>query len=119
TDLSMNVKIYGVETERADDGLALSSRNGYLTSEQRSIAPVLYQQISALADSLEAGRQDYSVLIRETKQGLVDAGFKVDYVELRAADSLLPPSHEDTSLVVLAAAFLGKTRLIDNYEINL
>ncbi len=119
TDLSMNLKIYGVDTERAEDGLALSSRNGYLSEEQRKIAPVLYQQIKALASLLESGRRDFSTIIREAKQNLAEAGFKVDYIELRAAESLMPPSHEDTNLVILAAAFLGKTRLIDNHEVML
>lgn len=119
TDLSMNLNIYGVETQRAEDGLALSSRNNYLNDAQRQLAPTLYQQMNKVKQVLESGRRDYSKVIHDTKQCLADAGFNVDYVELRSAGSLLPPSHEDTHLVLLVAAFLGKTRLIDNIEITL
>lgn len=119
TDLSMNLTIHGVPTERADDGLALSSRNHYLSPEQRAIAPMLYQQISQLARAIESGRRDFSVLIQEVKQRLSEAGFKPDYIELRSADNLLQVGHEDKHLVILAAAFLGKTRLIDNIQLRI
>ncbi|MBT0587680.1 pantoate--beta-alanine ligase [Alteromonas oceanisediminis] len=119
TDLSMNLEIHGVPTERESDGLAMSSRNGYLTTEQRQIAPQLFACISEMADHIIQGRRDFSLLISQVKAELVDAGFKPDYIEVRAANSLLQPGHEDYDLVILAAAFLGKTRLIDNVQIRL
>lgn len=119
SDLSMNLEVHGVPTERETDGLAMSSRNGYLDGEQRQIAPVLYQTIVALARDIEQGRRDFTKMIRTAKQRLADEGFKPDYIEIRAADTLLQPGHEDAHLVILAAAFLGKTRLIDNIQIHL
>ena len=119
TDLSMNLEVHGVPTEREADGLAMSSRNGYLTAEQREIATTLYALISHMADQVLQGRRDFSYLISEAKQALSDAGFKPDYIEVRAAHNLLSPGHEDQHLVILAAAFLGKTRLIDNIQIHL
>ncbi|WP_026376496.1 pantoate--beta-alanine ligase [Aestuariibacter salexigens] len=119
TDLSMNVQVFGVPTEREHDGLAMSSRNNYLSDEERQIAPVLYQCLRTLADNIELGRRDFSALISEQKNVLSDAGFKPDYLEIRAVDSLLHPGHEETELVVLGAAFLGKTRLIDNIRVTL
>ncbi|WP_100644365.1 pantoate--beta-alanine ligase [Alteromonas facilis] len=118
TDLSMNLEIFGVPTERENDGLAMSSRNGYLTSEQRTIAPFLYRCICNIADNIQQGRHDYSAMITEAKAELLAKGFKPDYIEVRAAETLLHPGHEDKHLVVLAAAFLGKTRLIDNIQVT-
>lgn len=119
TDLSMNLQIFGVETERENDGLAMSSRNNYLSPEERQKAPVLYQRLLELSDHIELGRRDFSRLIAEQKAKLTEQGFKVDYIEIRAAETLLHPGHEDTNLVILAAAFMGKTRLIDNLQIAL
>jgi pantoate--beta-alanine ligase len=119
TDLSMNLSIHGVPTERHEDGLAMSSRNGYLTPEQRTLAPALYQEISALAQAIVDGRRDFSLLIGDAKSALAAKGFKPDYLELRSADTLLQVGHEDKHLVILAAAFLGKTRLIDNIQVNI
>jgi len=119
TDLSMNLSIHGVPTERDEDGLAMSSRNGYLSAEQRKIAPLLYQQISEISESILSGRRDFSVLVAQAKDALSAAGFKPDYIELRSANSLLQVGHEDKDLVILAAAFLGKTRLIDNLQLSI
>ncbi|MFC3122362.1 pantoate--beta-alanine ligase [Agaribacter flavus] len=119
TDLSMNLSIYGVPTQRSADGLALSSRNHYLSDAERSIAPKLYQEIVKVASAIESGRTDYTKLLTQAKENLAALGFKPDYLEIRCAESLMPPSHEDTSLVILAAAFLGKTRLIDNLQVKL
>ncbi|WP_100658632.1 pantoate--beta-alanine ligase [Alteromonas flava] len=118
TDLSMNLEIYGVPTEREVDGLAMSSRNGYLTEDERQKAPLLYQTIATLAEQVQAGRFDYSSMITSAKNKLAEAGFKPDYIEIRAASTLLHPGHEDKDLVILAAAFLGKTRLIDNIQVR-
>ncbi|MFT5311618.1 MAG: pantoate--beta-alanine ligase [Paraglaciecola sp.] len=119
TDLSMNLKIHGVPTVREADGLAMSSRNNYLSTTHRELAPSLYQTMGKMAEQIKGGRRDFSRLIAEHKDKLKSAGFKVDYIELRSADSLLQPGHEDTKLVILAAAFLGNTRLIDNIQVLL
>lgn len=119
TDLSMNLTIHGVPTQRSKDGLALSSRNGYLTHEQRLIAPKLYQQINHIAEAILSGRRDFSILIQQAREELASAGFKPDYIELRNAETLLQVGHEDKDLVILAAAFLGKTRLIDNLKFSI
>ncbi|MFT4937263.1 MAG: pantoate--beta-alanine ligase [Paraglaciecola sp.] len=119
TDLSMNLQIHGVPTVREADGLAMSSRNHYLSTPEREVAPQLYKTMLNLGDQIKLGRRDFMRLIEEHKRQLNGAGFKVDYIEIRAAKSLLHPGHEDTDLVILAAAFLGKTRLIDNLQIFL
>lgn len=119
TDLSMNLEVFGVPTMREDDGLAMSSRNGYLNQQQRQQAPVLYKTLQNLAENIELGRRDFSKLIAEHVDTLDNAGFNTDYIEIRAASTLLHPGHEDTELVILAAAFLGKTRLIDNLQVSL
>lgn len=119
TDLSMNLKVFGVATTREQDGLAMSSRNQYLTDSERKLAPTLYGKMNELADEISLGRRDFTRLTAEYKQHLADLGFNPDYLEIRSAESLLQPSHEDIQLVLLAAAFLGKTRLIDNLQLSL
>ncbi|MCY7296774.1 pantoate--beta-alanine ligase [Alteromonas sp. a30] len=118
-DLSMNLTVHGVPTKREEDGLAMSSRNNYLTPEERAIAPKIYANIVGLGEEVRKGRRDFLALIAEYKGKLNAVGFKVDYIEIRSADTLLHPSHEETKLVVLVAAFLGKTRLIDNIQVDL
>jgi pantoate--beta-alanine ligase len=118
-DLSMNLQIHGVATVREADGLAMSSRNNYLSTVERELAPTLYKSLRELADHIKLGRRDFSRLILEYKNQLNSVGFKTDYIEIRESRTLLQPGHEDTELVVLAAAFLGKTRLIDNIQIEL
>lgn len=119
TDLSMNLTIHGVPTERDEDGLAMSSRNGYLSPEQRQIAPMLYKQIQQISEAILSGRRDFTVLVEQAKQALSEAGFKPDYIELRNTSTLFQVGHEDKELVILAAAFLGKTRLIDNIQVSI
>ncbi|TRY33093.1 pantoate--beta-alanine ligase [Aliiglaciecola sp. M165] len=119
TDLSMNLQIFGVPTVREKDGLAMSSRNHYLSEEERQLAPSLYQSLQYLQHAVENGRRDFSVLLNQAKKQLSDSGFNVDYIEIRSVDTLLSPGHEETELVILAAAFLGKTRLIDNIQVRL
>tara|TARA_R110000868_G_scaffold43409_5_gene146020 strand:- start:3540 stop:4388 length:849 start_codon:yes stop_codon:yes gene_type:complete len=119
TDLSMNLKVFGVPTTRENDGLAMSSRNQYLDPAQRALAPVLYSKLQELNAAIVKGRRDYTNLVNACKTELAEQGFKPDYIEIRAADSLMPPSHEEKNLVILAAAFMGKTRLIDNIQIKL
>jgi pantoate--beta-alanine ligase len=119
TDLSMNLKVFGVPTTRENDGLAMSSRNQYLTNDERKLAPTLYEKMHKLAREIQKGRRDFSKLTQEYKLQLSDLGFNPDYLEIRNIENLLQPSHEDRNLVLLAAAFLGKTRLIDNLQIRL
>jgi len=104
TDLSMNLSIFGVPTERESDGLAMSSRNQYLRPEQRVIAPTLYTTMNAMAQAISEGRRDFSILMAEAKQRLSDAGLKPDYIEVRASNTLLQPGHEDNDIVILGAA---------------
>ncbi|KPX81027.1 pantoate--beta-alanine ligase [Pseudomonas meliae] len=117
-DLNMPIQIIGEPTVRADDGLALSSRNGYLNEAQRAAAPALYQAIRQTADAMSAGEQDFDALLTSKKQQLEAAGFRIDYLEIRDATSLRPTTAENRDLVILAAAFLGKTRLIDNLHLT-
>ncbi|WP_337879102.1 pantoate--beta-alanine ligase [Rheinheimera sp.] len=116
-DLSMPIEIIGVPTSRAEDGLALSSRNGYLSAEQRAVAPALYQSLQWLKAQLQTGTGDLRALEQQTKQRLVDAGFRPDYLNISHRQTLEPASSTAEPLVVLAAAYLGSTRLIDNIEI--
>lgn len=117
TDLSMPIDIIGVPTERAADGLALSSRNGYLTPEQRAIAPKLYQLLQQLRSQVLAGEHDYRALELQTKQQLTDAGFKPDYIDISERNYLTLADSASQEKVILAAAWLGTTRLIDNLEV--
>lgn len=118
-DLNMPIRIVPVDTGRADDGLALSSRNQYLSADERAEAPRLYQQLTWIADEIRAGNQAYSELENAAKDVLISHGWQVDYVEIRSASSLHVARLGDKKLVVLAAARLGSTRLIDNLEIEL
>lgn len=115
-DLNVPVRIIPVDTGRAADGLALSSRNQYLSAQERAEAPTLYRLLSATAAAIEQGRRDYAVLEQAAVAELSARGWTVDYVEVRRAGDLLKPQPESSELVVLAAARLGQTRLIDNVE---
>lgn len=119
-DLNMPVQIIGEPIVRADDGLALSSRNGYLSADERATAPILYQTLCQLAEAIRSGRRDYPELVGEAREALQAAGLRPDYLEIRNASDLQPAGAETGELILLAAAFLGKTRLIDNLlvEIN-
>ncbi len=113
-DLCIPVEIIGAPTVREPDGLARSSRNGYLTAEERSRAPILYRVLSETSKAIAEGRDDYAVLESESKQRLTAAGFKPDYYSIRNAADLSAPSGETGKLAILAAVYLGRTRLIDN-----
>jgi len=115
---NLPVEIVAGETLRAGDGLALSSRNGYLSAEERAEAVRLYRNLVRVKESIAAGRGDYPALERVAAADLEAHGWRVDYVSVRAAESLLPATADDTGLVVLAAAWLGRTRLIDNIEVH-
>jgi pantoate--beta-alanine ligase len=116
-DLNMPIQIIGEPTVRAADGLALSSRNGYLTADQRTAAPALYRVIKQIGTALQNGEQDHQQLISDGVKDLEAAGFRPDYLEIRHAVSLRPATPDDRDLVVLGAAFMGKTRLIDNLHL--
>ena len=116
-DLAMPVKIVGVETMRESDGLAMSSRNGYLTPEERATAPVLYRVLGGLAEKLRDGSDDYAGLEAQAARELDENGFRTDYVAVRRAADLLEPAPGEPELVILGAANLGNARLIDNIEV--
>ncbi|MBK5537174.1 pantoate--beta-alanine ligase [Pseudomonas sp. TH05] len=118
-DLNMPIQIIGEPTVRAADGLALSSRNGYLDEQQRAIAPALYRSLSQIAQAIEQGERDYPKLLGEQRQQLEAAGLRPDYLEIRHATNLRLATTDDRDLVILAAAYLGATRLIDNLHLNL
>ena len=119
-DMAMPIEIIGVPTVRADDGLALSSRNGYLTSEERVIAPTLAKVMAWIGEALPARTHDLPALITEASEKLNEKGFRTDAIDIVDADSLLPLSENSASAVILMAAWLGnKARLIDNLVVNL
>ncbi|KAB5618770.1 MULTISPECIES: pantoate--beta-alanine ligase [Pseudomonas] len=118
-DLNMPIQIIGEPTVRAEDGLALSSRNGYLNAEQRAAAPALYQALGQLAEGIRRGRRDFAALLDEGQAKLVAAGFRPDYLEVRHALTLKPAQPDDRDLVILGAAYQGSTRLIDNLYLHL
>ena len=119
-DMAMPIEIIGVPTVRADDGLALSSRNGYLTSEERVIAPTLAKVMAWIGEALPARTHDLPALITEASEKLNEKGFRTDAIDIVVADSLLPLSENSASAVILMAAWLGnKARLIDNLVVNL
>lgn len=118
-ELNFGIDIIGADIVRADDGLALSSRNQYLSADERAVAPVLSQTLQALADKLaQASIIDYDALIDDAKATLTQAGFVVDYLEIYNRQ-LQTVSQADKALVILAAAWLGKARLLDNLEVDL
>lgn len=116
-DLNLPLEVIGVPIARAEDGLALSSRNGYLTTEQRQIAPTIYQSLKNAQQQLQQGTALAEVL-ETIKQQLTEAGFVVDYVEARTPD-LKPIDEFNQDLVLFVAAKLGTTRLIDNFQVKL
>ena len=118
-DLNMPIQIIGEPTVRAEDGLALSSRNGYLTPTERVEAPRLNRVLRRIRDAIRAGDRDYARLEREAIAELEGHGWKTDYVAVRRQADLQPPAGNDDALVVHAASRLGTPRLIDNLEIDL
>ncbi|EOW05093.1 pantothenate synthetase [Escherichia coli KTE98] len=118
-DMGFDIEIVGVPIMRAKDGLALSSRNGYLTAEQRKIAPGLYKVLSSIADKLQAGERDLDEIIAIAGQELNEKGFRSDDIQIRDADTLLEISENSKRAVILVAAWLGDARLIDNKIVEL
>lgn len=112
-DLSLPIDVVGIETIREASGLAMSSRNGYLTADEKAAAPALKRAIDGLAAAIQAG-EAILVAVQVAQAQLTDAGFTPDYIEVRHAKTLAAAKTGDNELVILAAAYIGKARLIDN-----
>ncbi|OGI43430.1 MAG: pantoate--beta-alanine ligase [Candidatus Muproteobacteria bacterium RBG_16_64_11] len=119
SDLGMPIEIVGIDTVRAPDGLALSSRNGYLTAAERAVAPRLYAALVECAGQVHIPGTDIPALEARVREALTAAGFRPEYVSIRRQSDLAAPAPGDRALVILAAAWLGRARLIDNLEVNL
>ncbi len=118
-DLALPLTIEGVPTKRAADGLALSSRNRYLDSTQRSLAPLLQQKLQGMAAAIVAGDRNFEELTSRAFAELREQGFSPDYIDTRRRSDLQPAGDNDSEIAIFAAARLGDTRLIDNVELNL
>lgn len=118
-DMGYDISIIGVPTVRAKDGLALSSRNGYLTADERKIAPVLSQVMNSIAARLADGERHIDEIIADASAALALKGLRADGLAIVDADSLLPLNVESQRAVILMAAWLGKARLIDNQQVDL
>jgi pantoate--beta-alanine ligase len=118
TDLSIPVEIIGVPTMREVSGLAMSSRNGYLSADEKHTAPALFNTLKHCAQQLKSGNKDFATLENEAKSALENAGLKPDYFSIAQRDTLKAATLEDTRFVILAAAFLGSVRLIDNLQVE-
>lgn len=119
SDLHMPIEIIGVETHREPSGLAMSSRNTYLDQQQLQVAPVLYRTLVNTADRLKSGDHDFLDLEAKAKQSLVTGGVQPDYFAICNSETLLPAISSDKNIVILAAAYVGKSRLIDNVRLSL
>jgi len=118
-DLNFPVTVMGFPTVREADGLAMSSRNGYLSEEERQNAPQLFASLQSVEQALRRGERDFAGLEQQISENLVNSGFSVDYVAIRRASDLKEPKGDESELVVLASAWLGQARLIDNIPVNL
>lgn len=118
-DLSLQIEIVSAPTEREDDGLAYSSRNQYLSDDERRIAPELYRGLRKIAGELQAGKRNYAELESQAMSELSSKGFVPEYVSIRRAENLQPPDRDTDKLAVLAAVRLGKARLIDNIVVDI
>ena len=117
-DLSLPIEIVTGPTVREKDGLAKSSRNQYLSDEERSIAPKLHEALETIGKDLESGKRNYDELEEHAVAELGKLGFETEYVSIRRAANLDPPDRDNDDLVILAAATLGKARLIDNVVVH-
>ena len=118
-DLSLPTGIITGETIRDDDGLAMSSRNAYLSDEERALAPALYETLSSVGQELQSGQRNFEDLEATALKRLADAGFNIDYLSIRRALNLEIPDRDCDDLVVLVAAHLGSARLIDNIVVTI
>lgn len=113
-DLCFPVQIVGVPTVREPSGLAMSSRNGYLSAEQKQTAAVIYRSLCSARDAILGGRRDYPAVASAAAQAIADAGLVIDYLDIRNGHDLTPATDTTDYLVIAAAAKFGNTRLIDN-----
>ncbi len=113
-DMNLPISVITAETVREDDGLAMSSRNQYLTDDERAVAPRLYETLRGIGNELQSGKRNFDELEKSAAANLEAAGFGIDYVAIRRAQNLEIPDRDCDDLVVLAAVHLGKARLIDN-----
>jgi pantoate--beta-alanine ligase len=119
SDLQIPVEVVGAPTVRAPDGLALSSRNRYLSPQERAMAPAIYRALQAAVKRLAAGERDYAGIEGDGWQALAKAGFRPDYFAVRDAAELQLPHERSRELVVLTAVRLERARLIDNLRVSL
>ena len=117
-DLDIGVEIVGVPTHREEDGLAMSSRNAYLSPEHRKLAPKIYSTLTAVAEQISSQKLPVATALSAGKDALTFAGFAVEYLELRDEDTLAPLTAYKSGARLLVAAKLGATRLIDNIEVE-
>ena len=117
-ELCMDVEIVGIPTVREESGLAMSSRNNYLNNEQHQVAPVVYQSLSWLKHELEQGNTNFEALEDEVRTRFDDAGLTSDYVHILNSKTLKQAQPGDAELVIIAAAWCGKARLIDNITVE-
>ncbi|KZY68064.1 pantoate--beta-alanine ligase [Oleiphilus sp. HI0071] len=118
-DLCFPIEIISVETCREEDGLAKSSRNGYLDIEQRKLAKYLYLVLQETKTNLIEGNGDFTSARQQAITSLTEYGFKLDYFNIASVSTLLPAKDGDVDIVILAAAYMGATRLIDNIRVSL
>ena len=118
-DLCMPIEIVGVATCREEDGLAKSSRNGFLNDEQRQIAPLMHQTLTSCREAIACGFDNFLQLESHARMKLLQAGFEPDYFEIRDAQTLQAVTEDTEEIAILAAARLGSTRLIDNVTLTL
>ncbi len=118
-DLGLPIRIITAPTVREDDGLAKSSRNQYLSDEERAVAPQLFQSLDAIGHDLQNGKRNFKELEKRATKELKTAGFQPEYVAVRRAQNLGPPNRDCDEVVVLAAAVLGQARLIDNVVVTI
>lgn len=119
TDLCMPMEIIGVPTVREADGLAMSSRNRYLTAADRALAPKIHAELSRAREAIQAGERNYMRVEELGRKALEQSGFKTDYFAVRDAATLQAPTADARELVVLTAARIGKARLIDNVTVGI
>jgi pantoate--beta-alanine ligase len=118
-DLCMPLQIETVPTVRESSGLAMSSRNGYLSAEEKQTASTIYRLLSATAKQIMGGERDYKMLTETAVGQLTETGFNVDYFTIASSETLSPATMDESSITLLTAAYLGKTRLIDNISLTL
>lgn len=118
-DLCIPVDIVGMPVVREPDGLAMSSRNGYLSSEERQRAPLIYRSLQAAAEKLRRGQADFAAIEEAGMTALREGGFRPEYFSVRRSEDLGEPGRNDRCLSILVAAWLGRARLIDNVKVRL